>query len=294
MVHFSVEYNQCTYFDSDRIPACLRGSAGERQHMADYIEGKRPIIEAMRVNVPLKRIMIADNLHQDQMVGDILRKARQRDIRVDKVSRKKLDELSVRDSHQGVIAEAKPFGYVGIGDVIAAAERYAAENDGRALVVLLDHITDAGNLGAVIRSAESVGACGVVIPNKRSAHVDASTYKSSAGAVAHMPIAQTSNIVQAIKRLQERGFWIAAATEHAQDEIWDMNLKGKIGLVMGNEHEGVSRLALDNCDLFGRLPQMGEVSSLNVAQASTAFMYEWLRQNRPEKGGYPRRSTEQA
>ena len=249
--------------------------------MADYIEGKRPIIEAMRVNVPLKRIMIADNLHQDQMVGDILRKARQRDIRVDKVSRKKLDELSVRDSHQGVIAEAKPFGYVGIGDVIAAAERYAAENDGRALVVLLDHITDAGNLG-------------VVIPNKRSAHVDASTYKSSAGAVAHMPIAQTSNIVQAIKRLQESGFWIAAATEHAQDEIWDMNLKGKIGLVMGNEHEGVSRLALDNCDLFGRLPQMGEVSSLNVAQASTAFMYEWLRQNRPEKGGYPRRSTEQA
>lgn len=252
--------------------------------MADYIEGKRPIIEAMRVNVPLKRIMVADNLHQDQMVGDILRKAKQRDIRVDLVPRKKLDDISVRDSHQGVIAETKPFGYVGVGEVIAAAQEYAAEHDGRALVVILDHITDAGNLGAVIRSAESVGACGVVIPNKRSAHVDASTYKSSAGAVSHVPIAQTSNIVQSIKRLQEAGFWIAAASEHADGEIWDVNLKGKIGLVMGNEHEGVSRLVLENCDLFARLPQMGQVSSLNVAQASTAFMYEWLRQNRPEGG----------
>ena len=252
--------------------------------MADYIEGKRPIIEAIRVNVPIKRIMVADNLHQDQMLGDILRKAKQRDIRVDLVSRKKLDDISVRDSHQGVIAETKPFGYVGVGEVIDAANKYAEEHDGRALVVVLDHITDAGNLGAIIRSAESVGACGVVIPNKRSAHVDAATYKSSAGAVAHMPVAQTSNIVQAMKRLQDNGFWIAAASEHAEGEIWDVNLKGKIGIVMGNEHDGVSRLVLEHCDMFGRLPMMGEVSSLNVAQASTAFMYEWLRQNRPAGG----------
>ena len=218
-----------------------------------------------------------------KVTGDILRKAKQRDIRVDVVSRKKLDEISARGSHQGVIAQAEPFGYVGVGEVIESALKYAENNEGRALVVLLDHLTDAGNLSAIIRSADAVGASGVVIPSKRSAHVEASTYKSSAGAVAHVPIAQTSNLTQTIKRLQDNGFWIVAASEYAPNDIWDVNLSGKIGLVMGNEHEGVSRLVLEKCDLYGRLPQMGAVSSLNVAQASTTFMYEWLRQNRPSR-----------
>ncbi|NPD30495.1 23S rRNA (guanosine(2251)-2'-O)-methyltransferase RlmB [Eggerthellaceae bacterium zg-1084] len=249
--------------------------------MSDYIEGKRPIIEALRIGVPLRRIFLADNAKRDPLVEDIMRKARRCDVDVKLVARAKLDELSAHGSHQGVIAESKRFGYVGVGDLIDAAQTYAEANDGRALIVLLDHITDAGNLGAIIRSAESAGAVGVVIPNKRSAHVNATTYKTSAGAVAHLAVAQTSNMVQAIKRLQEAGFWIAAASEHASDYLWDVNLKGKIGLVMGNEHDGVSRLVLERCDLAGKLPMMGEVSSLNVAQASTALMYEWLRQNRP-------------
>lgn len=252
--------------------------------MPDYIEGKRPVIEALRIDVPLRRIFLADNAKRDPLIEDILRKARRRDVAVKMVARAKLDELSVRDSHQGVIAEARPFAYVGVGDLIDAAEKYAASHNGRALIVVLDHITDAGNFGAVIRSAESVGAIGVIIPNKRSARVDASTYKSSAGAVAHFSIAQTANIVQALKRLQDSGFWVAAASEHARDDVWDVNLSGKICLVMGNEHEGISRLVLEHCDLLGKLPQMGNVSSLNVAQASTAFMYEWLRQNRPALG----------
>lgn len=249
--------------------------------MPDYIEGKRPVIEALRIDVPLRRIFLADNAKRDPLIEDILRKARRRDVAVKMVARAKLDELSVRDSHQGVIAEARPFAYAGVGDLVDAAEKYAASHNGRALVVVLDHITDAGNLGAVIRSAESVGAVGIIIPNKRSAHVDASTYKSSAGAVAHLPIAQTANVVQTLKRLQDNGFWVAAASEHARDDVWDVNLSGKICLVMGNEHEGISRLVLEHCDLLGKLPQMGGISSLNVAQASTAFMYEWLRQNRP-------------
>ncbi len=249
--------------------------------MADYIEGKRPIIEALRTEVPLRCIFMADNAKRDPLIEDIMRKARRREVNVKMVPQAKLDEISVRGSHQGVIAQARRFEYLGVGDLIDAAATYADRHGGRALIVLLDHITDAGNLGAVIRSAESVGAVGIIIPNKRSAHVDASTYKSSAGAVAHLGIAQTSNIAQAIKRLQENGFWIAAASEHARDQVWDVNLKGKIGLVMGNEAEGVSRLVLEKCDLLGKLPMMGKVSSLNVAQASTAFMYEWLRQNRP-------------
>ena len=247
--------------------------------MAEYVEGKRPVIEAMKTDVLLQKILLADNAKRDPMVNDILRKARQREIPVIDVPRAELDSKSARGSHQGVMAETKPFPYKGIGDIVDAAESYAAEHNGRALVVVCDHLTDAGNLGAIIRSAESVGASGVIIPNKRSAHVEASTYKSSAGAVAHLPIAQTSNIVNALERFKKEGFWVCAATEHSSNELWDVNLKGKIVLVMGNEQEGISHLVLENCDMAGKLPMMGEIQSLNVAQSATACMYEWLRQN---------------
>lgn len=247
--------------------------------MADYVEGKRAVIEAMRTDVPLKKVLLADNAKRDPQIQDVLRKARQRDIPVINVPRAELDEKSVRGSHQGVMAETQPFPYVGVGDIVSRAEKQAVDFGGRALVVVCDHITDAGNLGAIIRSAESVGAAGLVIPNKRSARVEASTYKSSAGAVAHLPIAQTANIANTIDRFKKVGFWACAATEQSENELWDVNLKGKIMLVLGNEHDGVSHLVLEHCDMAGRLPMMGQVESLNVAQAATACMYEWLRQN---------------
>ena len=247
--------------------------------MADYIEGKRPIIEAFRTGVPMRRILMGDFMKCDPMVEDILRKAKRNGVKVIQVPKKELDEKSARGSHQGVMAEAAPFGYVGIGEIVNASNEYAEAHDGRAMVVICDHLTDAGNLGAISRSCEAVGATGLVIPNKRSARVEASTYKSSAGAITHVPVAQVSNIVQAIHRLQEEGFWVCAATEHTNDVIWKANLKGKIALVLGNEHDGVSRLVLEHCDFHAKLPLEGEVASLNVAQAATACMYEWLRQN---------------
>lgn len=253
--------------------------------MADYIEGKRPIVEALRTHVPMKCILMADNVQRDSLINDILRKAKNHDVPVKSISRKKLDEISERGSHQGVMAETKPFDYVNVTSILEAAEKSAAENDGRALIVVLDHLTDAGNLGAIARSAESVGACGIIIPNKRAARVTAATYKSSAGAIAHIPVSQVANISTCLERLKKAGFWAAAATEHAQDYIWDANLKGRIALVMGNEGEGVSRLVLESCDFGVKLPQVGDISSLNVAQASTACMYEWLRQNRTAAEG---------
>ena len=253
--------------------------------MADYIEGKRPVVEALRTQMPLKCVLMADNVQRDSLINDILRKAKNHDITVKTVSRKKLDELSERGSHQGIMAEALPFPYVSGTAVIEAARASAEAHEGRALVVVLDHLTDAGNLGAVARSAEAVGAAGIIIPNKRSARVTAATYKSSAGAIAHVPVAQVANIASTLDRLKEEGFWVAAATEHAADVIWDANLKGKIALVMGNEAEGVSRLVLEHCDFGVKLPQVGEIASLNVAQASTACMYEWLRQNRTAAEG---------
>ncbi len=253
--------------------------------MADYIEGKRPIVEALRTHVPMKCILMADNVQRDSLINDILRKAKKYDVPVKSISRKKLDEISERGSHQGVMAETKPFDYVNVTTILEAAEKSAAEHDGRALIVVLDHLTDAGNLGAIARSAESVGACGIIIPNKRAAHVTAATYKSSAGAIAHIPVSQVANISTCLDRLKKEGFWVAAATEHAQEYVWDANLKGRIVLVMGNEGEGVSRLVLESCDFGVKLPQVGDISSLNVAQASTACMYEWLRQNRTAAEG---------
>lgn len=247
--------------------------------MAEYIEGKRPVIEALRTHVPMKCILMADNVKKDGLINDILRKAKNLNVPVKTISKKKLDEISERESHQGVMAETKPFEYVNVSTILEAAKESVEKYDGRALIVVLDHITDAGNLGAIARSAESVGASGIIIPNKRAARVTAATYKSSAGAISHIPVSQVANIVSTLDRLKEEGFWVAAATEHAEGCIWDSNMKGKMVLVMGNEAEGVSRLVLENCDFGVKLPMVGEISSLNVAQASTACMYEWLRQN---------------
>lgn len=248
--------------------------------MSDYIEGKRPVIEALRTHVPIRVILMADNLKRDGLVEDILRKAKNMQVQVKTVRRRDLDEKSERGSHQGVMAQTKPFEYVNVQTIIDATEKHAEENEGSALVVLLDHITDSGNLGAIARSAEVVGASGIIIPNKRSAHVTAATYKSSAGAISHINVSQVANITQAIDRLKKEGFWIAGASEHAQELIWDSNFKGKMALVMGNEGEGLARLTQESCDFLTKLPQAGQVGSLNVAQAATACMYEWLRQNR--------------
>lgn len=247
--------------------------------MAEYIEGKRPVIEALRTGVPLDCVLIADNLQRDGLVQDVLRKAKAAQVPVRTVRRADLDAKSERGSHQGVMAQARPFRYASMGDILENAERQAQEHRGRALVVMLDHITDAGNLGAIVRSAEAVGAAGVVIPNKRSARVTAATYKSSAGAVSKVKVAQVANLSQTMERLKQEGFWIAGASEHARHSIWEANLKGRICLVMGNEGEGLARLTREKCDFLAALPQVGSITSLNVAQSATACMYEWLRQN---------------
>ena len=147
----------------------------------------------------------------------------------------------------------------------------------QALIIALYHITDVGNLGAVIRSAEVVGATGVLIPSKRSASVNEAVYRTSAGAVEYLPVAREANLATSLKRLKDEGFWIGAATEHAKQDIWQAPLEGRLVLVMGAEDTGVSRLVRETCDFEFKLPQRGFTQSLNVAQAATAIMYEWLR-----------------
>jgi len=162
--------------------------------------------------------------------------------------------------------------YATLADLIRMAEGHS-----NALIVALDHITDVGNLGAVIRSAEVVGASGVLIPSKRSAQVNEAVFRTSAGAVEHIKVAREANLANALKRLQDAGFWVCGASEHAKQDIWQAPLEGRIVLVMGAEDTGLARLTRELCDFEVKLPQRGVTQSLNVAQACTAIAYEWLR-----------------
>ncbi len=256
--------------------------------MAEYIEGKRAVLEAFKVGVPAKCLYVADGMHGDKNVSELMKRAHKMGLSVKQVKRIELDKRSERGSHQGVMLETRPFEYTSGQDIIDKALAHAASNGGNALIIVLDHLTDAGNLGAIARSAEVVGAAGIIIPNKRSARVTAATYKSSAGAVSHIPIAQVANIAQFIDRLKKSDFWVAGATEKASQCIWDAPMAGKLALVMGNEGTGLARLTQEQCDFLVSLPQAGNIGSLNVAQAATACMYEWMRQVRSSVQGAAR------
>jgi 23S rRNA (guanosine2251-2'-O)-methyltransferase len=180
-----------------------------------------------------------------------------------------------RERAGGFKDEPYHYEYATLSDIIGLARGKDA-----ALIVALDHLTDAGNMGAVLRSAEVVGAIGALIPNKRAAPVNEAVYRTSAGAVEHLKIAREANLASALKRLKDEGFWVAGATEHARQDIWQAPLEGRIVLVLGAEDTGLARLTREICDFEVRLPQRGRTQSLNVAQAGTAIMYEWLRRAR--------------
>jgi 23S rRNA (guanosine2251-2'-O)-methyltransferase len=236
------------------------------------LEGRNAVAEALRSGMPVVRVTFAEGNKPDRLLEEIERRAREAGTAVVTVPKRELDRASERGAHQGVVAEAAPFRYSPLESVLRSVE--GAE---QALVIALDHVTDPGNLGAVARTAEVVGAAGVLVQKKRSAAVTAAAWKSSAGAIAHVPLVQESNLAQALARLKDAGFWVAGATEHAEQTVWEAPLAGRIVLVMGSEGSGLARLTQESCDFLVRLPQAGKVGSLNVAQATTAIAYEWLR-----------------
>lgn len=237
----------------------------------DLIEGRRACAEALEGGLPLKRALVAMGGEQDQTLAGLVRRLEAAGVPVERVPKGRLDAISSHGAHQGIVVQARPFAYAELSDVIVNA------GDGHALVVLLDHVTDEGNFGAIVRSAEVVGAAGVVIAKARAAGVGVGAYKTSAGAVLHVPIAQVPNLATAIDELKRAGFWVAGSTEHATQDVWSAPLEGRLCLVMGSEGSGISQLVRRKCDFECRLPQRGRVESLNVAQAATVMCYEWLR-----------------
>lgn len=265
--------------EKNRPPAPRSGvQRREQRDRTDLIEGRRAVEEALACGMPLRSALVQERSgERDQALERIAARLEDADVPVERVPRARLDALSSHGAHQGVVVRTRPFAYAELADVIAAA------GEGPALVVVLDHVTDQGNFGAIVRTAEVVGAAGVVVAKARAASVGVGAYKTSAGAVMHLPIAQVPNLARALDELKAAGFWACAATEHAEQDVWHAPLGGRLALVMGSEGEGISRLVAEKCDFACRLPQRGRVESLNVAQATTVLCYEWLR--RVETGG---------
>jgi len=239
--------------------------------VSEVIEGRNAVLEALRAGAPITAVLLASG-SSGAAVDEIRRQAQARGIGVRTVSREVLGERSVRGAHQGVVAEVAPFAYTPFEELIEAV----GERE-HSLVVVLDHITDEGNLGAVARSAEVVGADALVIPKARSAGVGPAAYKTSAGALAHLPVVREPNLVRVLERLKDAGYWVAGASASAATLAWDAPLGGRLVLVMGSEGTGLSRLVEQACDFLVRLPVVGKVGSLNVAQAATVLAFEWAR-----------------
>ncbi len=240
--------------------------------MPERIEGRNAVIEALRSGRELERVFIARGVKHDASLDEIRELATKAGIPVTAVERAELDRASERGHHQGVAAVAAEFEYAALADVIAGAE-----GKERSLLLLLDHVTDPGNLGAIIRSAEVAGAAGVIVAERRSAPVTTIVHKASAGATAYVPVARVTNLVRAMEELKAAGFWVAGASEHATQTLWDAPLDGRLVVALGAEGEGLSRLVAERCDFLVSIPVNGRVSSLNVAQAATVLAYEWVR-----------------
>ncbi|MFI3210084.1 MAG: 23S rRNA (guanosine(2251)-2'-O)-methyltransferase RlmB [Peptostreptococcaceae bacterium] len=239
------------------------------------IEGRNPVIEAIKSDREIDKIMIAG---KEGSIKKILGMAKDKGIIVQNVDRNKLDEISESHSHQGVIAMVSDYKYQELDEVIETVKQKGED----AFIIILDEITDPHNLGSIIRTADAVGAHAVIIPKRRSVGITAVVAKASAGAVEYVPVCKVTNIVNTIKKLKDEGLWIAAADMDGE-VFYNQNLKGPLGLVIGSEGFGISRLVKENCDFTIKMPMIGNVTSLNASVAGGILLYEIFKQRNNEK-----------
>lgn len=246
---------------------------------SSYLEGRRACFEALEQGVSIARALVQKDLVADDF-SQLKRRLCAAKVPLKEVDASYLDALSSHGAHQGIVLELKPFVYTELVDLTSRVSQHAHEHPGEPMLVLmLDHVVDEGNLGACIRTAEIVGAQAVIIPNARAASVGTGTYKTSAGAVLHIPIVRTANLARALAALKDEGFWVIGATEHADASAFATPFEGNVCVVMGSEYSGISEGIRKSCDFLCKLPQRGAIESLNVAQAATVLCYEWLRRN---------------
>ncbi|MFW5631886.1 MAG: 23S rRNA (guanosine(2251)-2'-O)-methyltransferase RlmB [Acetivibrio ethanolgignens] len=236
------------------------------------IEGRNAVLEAFRAGRPVDRLFILDGC-QDGPIKSILREAKKGDTIITFVKKERLDQLSETGHHQGVIAYAAAYEYAEIEDMFALAEKKGEPP----FLIILDNLEDPHNLGAIIRTANQAGAHGIIIPKRRAVGLTATVAKASAGAINYVPVAKVTNLAATIEELKERGLWFVCADMDGE-LMYNLNLKGPIGLVIGNEGEGVGRLVKEKCDMIARIPMKGDIDSLNASVAMGVLAYEILRQ----------------
>ena len=239
----------------------------------ERIEGRNAVIEALRAGRAIDKIYIAKG-EVDQTLGHIASKARAQGVVVVETDRRKLDAMSQTHAHQGVVALCAVKEYCTVEDLL----QRAADKGEAPFLVMCDEISDPHNLGAIIRTAECVGAHGVIIPKRRSAGLTAVVDKASAGAAEHLPIARVPNLSAAIETLKKAGVWVYGAAAEGASPLWKTDLTGSICIVIGSEGDGISRLVREHCDVLVSIPMKGEISSLNASAAAAVLMYEALRQ----------------
>ncbi|MFR1946456.1 MAG: 23S rRNA (guanosine(2251)-2'-O)-methyltransferase RlmB [Faecalimonas umbilicata] len=236
------------------------------------VEGRNAVLEAFRSGKPVDKLFVLDGC-QDGPVRTIVREAKKHDTILNFVSKERLDQLSETGKHQGVIAHAAAYEYSEIEDMFALAEKKGEDP----FFILLDNIEDPHNLGAIIRTANLAGAHGVIIPKRRAVGLTATVAKTSAGALNYTPVAKVTNLAKTMEELKERGLWFVCA-DMGGESMYRMNLTGPIGLVIGNEGEGVSRLVKEKCDFVASIPMKGDIDSLNASVAAGVLAYEIVRQ----------------
>ena len=228
------------------------------------IEGRNAVLEAFRAGKTIDKLFVLDGC-QDGPVKSILREAKKTDTIINFVDKERLDRLANSGHHQGVVAQAAAYEYAEVEDILNAAK----EKGEAPFIFILDEIEDPHNLGAIIRTANLCGAHGVIIPKRRAVGLTATVAKTSAGAVNYTPVAKVTNIAKTIEELKKEGMWFVCADMDGQT-MYDLNLTGPIGLVIGNEGAGVSRLVKEKCDFTASIPMKGDIDSLNASVAAGA------------------------
>ncbi|MCL2568945.1 MAG: 23S rRNA (guanosine(2251)-2'-O)-methyltransferase RlmB [Oscillospiraceae bacterium] len=250
----------------------------EKEEFRDKLDeglilGRNAVLEALDAGMTLDKVYIAKG-DIDAALRHIASRAREAGSVVVDVDRRRLDAMSLNQTHQGVLALAAVKAYCEIEDILALA----AERGETPLVVLCDELSDPHNLGAIIRTAEAAGAHGIIIPKRRSAGITPIVQKTSAGAVNHMLVARVPNLTAAIKTLQQAGLWIYGAAMEGEKSMWDTDLTGPLALVIGSEGDGLGRLVTEHCDFLVNIPMTGKMSSLNASVSAALMLYETMRQ----------------
>ena len=236
------------------------------------LEGRNAVIEAFRAGKTIDKLFVLEHCQEGSM-NTIIREAKKKDTIINYVKKERRDQMSETGKHQGVIAYVAAYDYATVDDILERAR----EKDEQPFIIVLDNIEDPHNLGAIIRTANLAGAHGVIISKHRAAGLTATVAKASAGAINYTPVAKVTNIAKTIEKLKDQGLWFVCA-DMGGTRMYDLDLKGPIGLVIGNEGEGVSRLVKEKCDFIASVPMFGDIDSLNASVATGVLAYEIVRQ----------------